>query len=39
MVDFKQIRCIEKIAWLKFLSTKIKGKHSFMKHNVLNDNI
>jgi hypothetical protein len=24
MVDFKQIRCIEEIAWLKSHSTKIK---------------
>jgi hypothetical protein len=39
MVDFKQIRCIEEIAWLRLHLNKNKKKHSFMKHNVLNDNI
>jgi hypothetical protein len=39
MVDFKQIRCIEKIAWLKLHFHKNLKKHSFMKNSVLNDNI
>jgi len=39
MADFKQIRCIEEIAWLKFHFNKNRRKHSFMKHNVVNDNI
>jgi hypothetical protein len=39
MEDLKQIRCIEKIAWLKFHFNKNRKKHSFTKDNVLNDNI
>jgi hypothetical protein len=39
MVDFRQIRWIEKIAWLKFHFNKNRRKQSFMKHNVLDDNI
>jgi hypothetical protein len=38
MVDFKQIRWIEKIAWFKLHFNKNKKK-SFMKHSVLDDNI
>jgi hypothetical protein len=37
MADFKQIRWIEKIAWFKFQFNI--NKKSFMKHNVLDDNI
>jgi hypothetical protein len=39
MAYFKKIRCIGEIAWLKLHFNKIGIKHSYMKHNVLNDNI
>jgi hypothetical protein len=39
MADFLQIKWIEEIAWLKVHFNKNRRKHSFMKHNVLNDNI
>jgi hypothetical protein len=39
MANFKQIRWIEEIAWLKLHLTKNRRKHSFMIHNVLDDNI
>jgi hypothetical protein len=39
MVDFKKIRWIEEIAWFKFHFNKNRRKRSFMKHNVLDDNI
>jgi hypothetical protein len=37
MVDFQQIKWIEKIAKPNSISTKIEKKHSFMKHTVLDD--
>jgi hypothetical protein len=39
MADFKKIRCIEELHGLSSILTKIEKKHSFMKYNVLNDNI
>jgi len=36
---YKQIKWIEKIAWFKLHFNKNKKKHSFMKHNVLDDKI
>ncbi len=39
MAYFKHIRFIEKIAWFKLDFNKNGITHSFMKHNVLNDNI
>ncbi len=36
---YKQIKWIEKIAWFKLHFNKKKKKHSFMKHNVLDDKI
>jgi hypothetical protein len=39
MVDFKQIKWIEEIAWLKLDFNKNRKKHSFMKHSVLDYNI
>ncbi len=39
MAYFKQIRRIKKFAWLKFHFDKNRKKRSFMKHNVLDNNI
>jgi hypothetical protein len=39
MENFKQIRWIEKLVWLKLDFNKNRGKHPFMQHNVLDDNI
>jgi hypothetical protein len=39
MEYFKQISWIEEITWLKLHFNKNRKKKSFMKHNVLDENI